>query len=107
MYARQGIFQRVERDDRDLHRGPSVLDGFEFYKATCGACGCWHQIGIRPDLLEVAAYKLAPSGVFTPRGWEVPRKRVRCPFCLGPLPRPDGAPLPLPELAEPELVDLT
>ena len=97
MYALQGRFERIERDERDLHKGSSFADDFQLYKATCGSCGCWQQIAIRPDLLEIAAYKLAPSDVFTARGWEVSRKRVRCPFCLGLMPRPEGAPGPLPE----------
>jgi hypothetical protein len=107
MYASQGTFERVDPDDRDLVHGEPPAGGFEFYQATCGSCGCWRRIGIRPDLLEIAAYKLAPVDVFIARGWEVSRKRVRCPFCLGELPRPEGAPVPLPEPPEPELVDLT
>ena len=55
MYALHGRFERIERDERDLHKGSSFADDVQLYKATCGSCGCWQQIAIRPDLLEIAA----------------------------------------------------
>lgn len=107
MYAHQGAFQRVDPSDRDLHRRSSFWDDFRLYQATCGACGCWRQIGIWPDLVEIAAYWLTPADGFVARGWEFSRARVRCPFCRGIQPRLDGAPDPLLEPPEREIVDLT